>query len=91
MPSGHDTGIELVRLDKIEKAPVGVGSDRRWWEAELESDGARHTVMLWATGANAERVTEQWIREEIERLAQSHADLNALYDASPIELLPPSG
>ena len=47
--------------------------------------------MLWATGANAERVTEQWIREEIARLTQSHADLNALLGESPIELLPPSG
>ena len=89
MPPDDDTGIELVRLDKLEKAPVGVGSDRRWWEAELASGGAHHTIMLWATGANAERVTEEWIREEVARLAESHADLNALYDASPIELRPP--
>ena len=90
MPPGDDASIELVRLDKLEKPPVGRGSDRRWWEAELASGGAHHTVMLWATGANAERATEQWIREEIERLAESHGDLDALYGASPIELQPPA-
>ena len=89
MPSEDDTVIEVVRLDKLEKAPVGVGSDRRWWEAELASGGAHHTIMLWATGANAERLTEEWIREEVARLAQSQPDLQSVYDASPIELVPP--
>jgi hypothetical protein len=90
VPPGDQTGIELVRLDKLEKAPVGVGSDRTWWEAELASDDAHQTIMLWATGANAERLTEQGIRDEVERLAQSQPDLQSIYDASPIELLPPS-
>lgn len=91
MPSGDDTGIEIVRLAKLERPPVGRGTDREWWEAELESGDARHTIMLWAAGAEAAQVTEDWIRAEIERLARSHADLDALYGASPIQLLPPAG
>lgn len=91
MPSGDDSGIDVVRLDKLEKAPVGVGSDRRWWEVELAAGGTHHTIMLWATGPNAERVSDEWIREEIGRLAESHADLDALYAESPIELRPPAG
>jgi hypothetical protein len=91
MPSGDDTAIEIVRLAKLERPPVGRGTDREWWEAELEAGDASHTIMLWASGADADQVTEDWIRQEIERLARSHADLDALYEASPIELLPPSG
>ena len=90
-PEDDDTAIDVVRLDRLEKAPVGVGSDRRWWEAELASGGSHHTIMLWATGANAERLTEEWIREEVAQLAQSQPDLQSIYDASPIELVPPSG
>ena len=91
MPSGDDTGVEIVRLAKLERPAVGRGTDREWWEAELESGDARHTIMLWAAGADAGLVTEQWLREEIERLGRSHADLDALYAASPIQLLPPPG
>lgn len=90
MPPGDDTAIEVVRLDKVEKAPVGVGSNRRWWEAELASGGEHQTIMLWATGENAERLSEEGIREEVEQLARSRPDLQSIYDASPIELVPPS-
>ena len=91
MPSRDEGKIEIVRLTKVERPPVGRGSDREWWEVELDFDDARHTIMLWATGDDAARVTEEWMREEIERQAQAHADFDALYAASPIQLVPPSG
>ena len=91
MPSPDEAEIEIVRLAKLERPPVGRGTDREWWEAEIESGDARHTIMLWASGNDAGRVTEDWIREEVERQASSHEDLEGLYAASPLQLLPPSG
>ena len=91
MPSRDERNVQIVRLAKLERPPVGRGTDREWWEAELESGDARHTIMLWAAGSDAARVTEEWMREEIERQAQAHEDLDAFYAASPIQLLPPPG
>lgn len=91
MPSGADNDIEIIRVEKLERPPVGRGADREWWEAELESDGARHTIMLWATGADAPSLTEDTIREEIERQARLHGELDSLYAASPIQVTPSSG
>ncbi len=90
MPSGDEDNVRIVRLAKLERAPVGRGTDREWWEVELESGDVTHTIMLWAVGDDAARVTEEWISEEIERQAQAHGDVDALYAASPIQLLPPS-
>lgn len=90
MPSRDEGDIQIVRLARLERPPVGRGTDKEWWEVELESGDARHTIMLWATGADAPPVTEEWIREEVERQAQAHGDLDALYAASPIQLVPPS-
>ena len=89
MPSRDPGNIQIVRLAKLERPPVGRGTDREWWEVELESGDARHTIMLFATGSDAARVTEDWMREEIDRQAQAHGDLEALYATSPIQLLPP--
>ena len=90
MPSRDEGDIQIVRLTRLERPPVGRGADREWWEVELESGDARHTIMLWATGGDAPPVTEEWIREEVERQAQAHGDLDALYAASPIQLVPPT-
>lgn len=89
--ASNDSDVRIVRLAKLERPPVGRGTDREWWEAELESDDTRHTIMLWATGTDAAQVTDDRVREEIERQAQLHEGLDALYAASPIQLLPPSG
>lgn len=91
MPSGADNDIEIVRVAKLERPPVGRGADREWWEAELESNDTRHTIMLWATGGDASSVTEDTIREEIERQARLHGGLDSLYAASPIQLVQKSG
>ena len=91
MPSRGEGNVQIVRLTKLERPPVGRGTDREWWEVEVESGDVGHTIMLWAASDDAARVTEEWICEEIERQAQAHGDVDALYDASPIQLLPPSG
>jgi hypothetical protein len=91
MPSGDEGNVEIVRLSKLERPPVGRGTDKEWWEVELESGDVRHTIMLWAAGDDAARVTEEWLREEIARQAQAQGDVDSLYAASPIQLLPPSG
>jgi hypothetical protein len=90
MAPGGDSDIEIVRIAKLDRPPVGRGTDREWWEAELEADGSRHTIMLWATGADAPSVTEDTIRQELERQAAFHAELDSLYAASPIQLRPGS-
>ncbi len=89
MPSADERDVEIVRLSKLERPPVGRGTDREWWEAELEFAGARHTLMLWATGDDAPRVSEEWMREEIKRQARAHDDFDALYASAPIQLIPP--
>lgn len=91
MPSQDEGHIRIVRLSELERPPVGRGTDREWWEAELESGDTTHTIMLWAAGDDATHVTDEWMREEIQRQAQAHGNLDALYDASPIQLLPPPG
>jgi len=81
--------IRILDITKLDEPPAGRETDRAWWRADLESEESRHTILLWAADAAAQRVEEGWLRGEIERLADRYRTLSALGVMSPFHLVPP--
>jgi len=69
----------------MRQPPMSPTKDQTWWLANVSSETADYRVYLWVEGSGA-GVDDDWVREELEKLARKNSPVGKLYAFSPYQL-----